>query len=663
MAVSLATLNPEQRRAVETLEGPVLVLAGAGTGKTKVLTARLALLLSKGVPPSSLLAVAFTNKAAREMRERAAALVGAAAKGVWLSTFHSLCARILRKEIDKLGWRRDFAIYDESDQESVVRGVLRDLRVPGAQASPEAVLWRIGQAKLRGAGPEAMAESATEEVDHAAARAFEKYQAALKARNAVDFDDLLGLTLRLFREHPGALERYRKQFRYALVDEYQDTNSVQYEIVRALAGARRNLFVVGDDDQAIYGWRGADREHILRFERDFPGAAVIRLERNYRSTEAILAAANAVIARNAARHAKTLVSTLGAGAPVRAVSLYDERAEALWVVDRVRKSGRRASDVAILFRTNAETRPFEEQLRLARIPYTVVGGQRFYDRREVRDLLAYLRVSANPRDDAALARIANVPPRGIGDASMERLGAFAAANRIPLLEAFRRAGEAGVPPAAAQAAQTLAAAFSAWSALAARDPAAGARAIVADLGLAAELRREAPSEESGEARVAAVEGVLSDVAAAAGQGNGLAEYLERIALLDREDPSEEKRDAVTLLTVHAAKGLEFPVVYVTGLADGVFPHRKSAEERSIEEERRLFYVAITRAKEELVFTSPERRVKRGRETECAPSRFLAELPASVVREAPGRRELTGAELDALNAKVQAILAAGRTPSS
>ncbi|MCC6740820.1 MAG: UvrD-helicase domain-containing protein [Planctomycetia bacterium] len=659
MTVSLATLNAAQRKAAETLEGPVLVLAGAGTGKTKVLTTRLALLLSKGHKPASLLAVTFTNKAAREMRARAIKLAGTAAKDVWLSTFHSLCARILRKEIEVLGWRKDFSIYDDSDQESVVRGVLKELRVPGAQATPDVVRWRIGQAKNRGWDADQMAKFGGEEVDHIAARAFEKYQAGLKARNAVDFDDLLTLTVRLFREHPKVLEKYRKQFRYLMVDEYQDTNAVQYEIVRSLAGEHRNLFVVGDDDQSIYGWRGADHAHILHFEADFRGATVVRLEQNYRSTSAILEAANELIRHNAARHPKTLFSKLGAGTPVRMVMLYDERAEALWVADQIKTSARRRSHFAILFRTNAETRPFEEQLRLARVPYSVVGGQRFYDRREVRDVLAYLRLAANPHDDAALARVANVPPRGLGETSMEKLDAFAASHAMPLVDAFKRAGEAGLAPAAAESAKRLAGKIEGWKAAAKTSAARGAREMVEELDLAGELRREGGSEEAAEARVASIESVLNDLAAFEGQGGDLRGYLEKVALLDKDEPEEEQKEAVTLLTAHAAKGLEFPVVFVVGMTDGIFPHRRSAaEEKGLEEERRLLYVAMTRAKEELILTRPEQRTSRGKTAASPPSRFLVELPGHISREAPGTREITADEAAALDAKIQAILSGG-----
>ncbi len=659
MSVSLASLNAAQRKAAETLEGPVLVLAGAGTGKTKVLTTRLALLLAKGHKPPSLLAVTFTNKAAREMRARAIKLAGPAAKDVWLSTFHSLCARILRKEIEVLGWRKDFSIYDDSDQESVVRGVLKELRVPGVQATPDVVRWKIGQAKNRGWGADQMAREGGEDVDHIAARAFEKYQAGLKARNALDFDDLLTLTVRLFREHPKVLDKYRKQFRYLMVDEYQDTNAVQYEIVSSLAGEHRNLFVVGDDDQSIYGWRGADHAHILHFEADFRGATVVRLEQNYRSTEAILEAANELIRHNAARHPKTLFSKLGAGTPVRSVLLYDERAEALWVADQIKTSARRRSDFAVLFRTNAETRPFEEQLRLARVPYSVVGGQRFYDRREVRDVLAYLRLAANPHDDAALARVANVPPRGIGETSMEKLDGFAAKHGMPLIDAFKRAGEAGLAGATAETAKKLAAKIEGWRAEVKAGMARGAREMVEDLDLVGELQRESENPEASEARVASIESILNDLAAHEGQGGDLREYLEKVALLDKEEPDDEKKEAVTLLTAHAAKGLEFPVVYVVGMTDGIFPHRRStADEKGLEEERRLLYVAMTRAKEELVLTRPEHRTSRGKTGAATPSRFLIELPGHIGREAPGKREITNDEAAALEARIQAILASG-----
>ncbi|MBI5367032.1 MAG: UvrD-helicase domain-containing protein, partial [Planctomycetes bacterium] len=648
--VNLNRLNPQQRTAAATLRGPVLVLAGAGTGKTHVLTHRIAHLLDTGVPPEAVLAVTFTNKAAREMKERVAGLVGARAAALWISTFHSLCARILRRDIERLGYKPNFTIYDTSDQISVLRATLRDIKVPGTEVGPDKVLAYISRAKSAAISPAdaARGEDDGDPAADIAVSAFGRYQEALRERNALDFDDLLTLTVRLLSEHDDIRRHYQDRFRYSLVDEYQDTNGIQYKLVKLLLHPQQNLFVVGDDDQSIYGWRGADSKHILNFDRDFPRCAVIRLEQNYRSTMAILTAANTLIKVNQARHGKTLWSALGDGAPVIAYEAPDERGEAEFVIGRIREEQRK-DDVpwghfAVLFRTNNEMRLYEEQLRLWRIPYRLIGGQKFFDKKEIKDLTAYLKVLANPADEVSLLRIVNTPPRGIGKTTIERLDAYAVGAGIPLSAALCRAGEVGgITEKLAERVARFGALLSRY-----RDRmkkggglAPAVRDLLAEIDYAADLARQYPEPEQVQARANGLTEFVADLEHfdVRRPGGTLDAYLEAMALMDDERDGDDKKlseDAVTLITIHSAKGLEFPRVFVPGMEEGLMPHKRSIaeeEDRSIEEERRLCYVAWTRARQRLSLSYPAVRTRWGRTDNVIPSRFLKEAKDKVRLEA------------------------------
>jgi len=657
--IDLSRLNPPQRQAAVTLRGPVLVLAGAGTGKTQVLTHRVAHLLDQGASPEQVLAVTFTNKAAREMKERVAGLVGRKrAQALWISTFHSLCARLLRRDIERLGYKTNFTIYDSSDQLSVLRSTLREIKIPGTEVGPEKVLWAISQAKAAARGPEDLAGEPDDgdPVAAVAAAAFARYQESLRERNALDFDDLLTLAVQLLRRHEDVRQGYQKRFRWILIDEYQDTNGIQYQLVRLLLGPERNLFVVGDDDQSIYGWRGADSGHILHFGSDYPDAAVVRLEQNYRSTTHILAAANALISCNSARHPKTLWSALGEGEPVLCWEASDERDEAEFVVRRIREEQKRDArpwgDFAVLFRTNNEMRLYEEQLRLFRIPYLLVGGQKFFDKKEIKDVAAYLKVLANPQDEVSLLRIINTPPRGIGKTTIERLDAFAVKNGIALAEALERATE--VPDLTGKLAERVArlgAMLSRYRERARRPGlAALVRDLLAEIDYAADLARQYPEPAQVQARTVALESLVADLAHfdARNPEGGVDAWLEEAAL--DADEREERAEPlggnqVTLITIHSAKGLEWPRVWVPGMEEGLLPHKRSladGDDRSIEEERRLCYVAWTRAREALAMSYPRERTRWGRTETVVPSRFLGEAKDHVKLEsAPVAGPVTG----------------------
>ena len=635
-------LNAEQRAAVEHPGGPLLVIAGAGSGKTRVLTARVARLLERGVGPEGVLAFTFTNRAAREMRERIAGMVGGeAARALWVGTFHATGVRILRREAARLGIPRDFAIYDREDQETLVRAAIRRLGLREDAFKPAAVIARISDAKNALVSPEAFAHAAVSPHERTLAELYALVQAELRSNGALDFDDLIAEVVSMFRAHPEVAERYGRRFEHVLVDEYQDTNHAQFRLVEALAAVHRNLFVVGDDDQSIYGWRGADLSNVLDFERAFPGAQVLRLEQNYRSTGAILDAANAVIAHNRSRKGKTLWSERERGAPLRFVLVADEGEEARRVrrvLEERRRGGGRYDECAVLYRTNAQSRALETELRLAGIPYEIVGGVAFYQRREVKDLLAYLRLIVNPADRVAFWRVWNTPRRGLGDGVRARVEERAAAGGVEPAAALAALAREGALPGAA---------------------AAGARDL---LGLIEELaaRREGPLDEllrhllrrsgylehldgdeaSAADRRANVEELLAAVAgyAAAGRG-GLTEFLAETALVTDVDRIEEDADRVLLLTAHNAKGLEFPLVVVAGLEEGLFPHATSgADDAGLEEERRLFYVALTRARDQVVLTAAayRRRFTPGGAVAggARVSRFVDEIPAALLeREA------------------------------
>jgi DNA helicase-2/ATP-dependent DNA helicase PcrA len=631
----LSALNPAQREAVETLEGPLLVLAGAGTGKTRVITTRIAYLMERGVAPSNILAVTFTNKAAGEMKERVKALAGERARELTIGTFHAFCVRLLRAHGEALGLSRSFTISDSSDQLSAVKSVMRELRVHETTMHPSAVLSRISLAKNRMETPGSFLEAATSSHDQLVAAVWERYRDHLKRSRTLDFDDLLLETVRLLKEHPEVRDFCRKKYRYILVDEYQDTNHPQYEIVRVIATGHRNVCVVGDDDQSIYGFRGADIQKILGFHRDFKGAKVVRLETNYRSTRPILEAANAVIRHNSARHEKSLVSAVGEGAPVRLTRLADEMLEAQFVVEEILKLTRRGagrlSDVAVLFRTQVQPRPFEAELRARGIPYVLVGGMSFFDRKEVRDVVAFLKIASNPDDEQAFLRVVNTPPRGIGKTTLDRILAFATAEGISASRAFARAKEIeGVSEDAVEAYED----FRARLARAGVDNAT--HDLVARLGnlleavdYKSEVRRLYSDNMTREARWAAVEEMLNFAENYTRRSTSptLAGFLEELALTSGDEPSERESpgEAVTLMTLHAAKGLEFPHVFLVGMEEGLLPHSRAVADGGCEEERRLAYVGITRAMRMLTLSFVSERARYGKRAAAMPSRFVFEM--------------------------------------
>jgi DNA helicase-2/ATP-dependent DNA helicase PcrA len=616
-------------------EGPLLVLAGAGTGKTRVITTRIAHLLSCGVAPTAILAVTFTNKAAGEMRERLAALAGEGARGVSVGTFHAFCAKALREHGHALGLNRRFTICDASDQLATVKSAMRELRLHETAIQPSAVLARISLAKNRLLTPEALLAAAGDGRDELVGSVFQRYREALARTRALDFDDLLLEMLRLLREHEPVREHYRKRFRYLLVDEYQDTNEPQYEIVRLIGEAHRNVCVVGDDDQSIYGWRGADVRKILGFERDFPGAARVRLETNYRSTQQVLDAANAVIRHNAARHEKELRSARGAGEPVRVRFAKDETHEAQLAVADMRQLLRldeaRPADFAVLCRTQVQFRSFEAELRANGLPYVVVGGMSFFDRKEVRDVVAFLKLALHPHDETALLRVINVPARGVGKASLDRVLAFATERGIPASQAFEHASEIeGLAPQAVEGYRALRTILGeSGLADAGRDLVFRLQRFLDRVGYEQEVRRLYTEPMTREARWAGVVEILNfaenHVRRAAEPS--LHGFLEELALSSGDEPSEETKprgDAVTLMTLHAAKGLEFPHVFLVGMEEGLLPHARAVAESGIEEERRLAYVGITRAMTTLTLSAAQERAKYGKRAASAPSRFLFE---------------------------------------
>ncbi|HVS19795.1 MAG TPA: UvrD-helicase domain-containing protein, partial [Planctomycetota bacterium] len=612
-------------------------LAGAGSGKTRVITVRIAHLLAKRIAARNVLAVTFTNRAAREMRERVAGLVGQThAAELTLGTFHAFCMRALREHGAAIGVARNFTICDASDQLSAFRGALRELRVPDAMLQPSALAAKVSLAKNRLIESEGFLEKAADETEELIGRAWQRYEEHLRRSRTLDFDDLLLFTLRLLKQHAEVRERFAERYRYVLVDEYQDTNGPQYEILRQIAGAHRNLCVVGDDDQSIYGWRGADVSKILHFERDFPGAAVVRLETNYRSTRQIVDAANRVIANNPLRHAKTLRSGVGDGPPISAMRLEDEHQEAEYIAREMRElvstRGARLSDFAVLFRAAALARPFEERLRAHQLPYVLVGGMSFFDRKEVRDVLAFLRLVENPDDEVSLLRVINTPPRGVGKATVERALEHAAARGVSAARVFQDAEPIpGVAPAQAQAVRGV---LDLMPALRGRTDRRGLTGLVHEVldtvGYRGEVERLYPDPLSFQTRWAAVDEVLAAAARheRSAKRPTLASFLADLALSATDEPEGDEnkpREAITLMTLHSAKGLEFERVYLVGLEEGLFPHARSVAEDGIEEERRLMYVGVTRARRNLTLTCTAARTKYGRKVDSMPSRFLYEL--------------------------------------
>jgi len=633
----LKGLNPPQRQAVQHGEGPLLILAGAGSGKTRTLTHRVAWLVrEQGIPPWQILAVTFTNKAAAEMRERLERLLGSADLP-WVSTFHAACVRILRREIGTLGFTSDFTIYDDQDQERLLKQVLAELGIEEKEMKPRAAAAAIDSAKNRGQFPADLDPS-----DYSArqvGKVYALYQERLKRANALDFGDLLLQTVRLFEEHPEVLEKYRQRFRHILVDEFQDTNQVQYRIVDLLAARHRNLCVVGDDDQSIYAWRGAEIGNILGFERDYPGCVAIRLEQNYRSTQTILAAAGEVVARNAGRKGKTLWTENPAGERITLEALPDDTEEARFIageVERLRRAGRHLRDVAVFYRTNAQSRSLEEALRSRNLPYVMFGGIKFYARMEVKDILAYLRVLVNQADSVAARRIINVPPRGIGASTVERIAAFEeeAGGFYPACAlALDRGALKGAAAAKVTAFVDLVENFR-RQLLRLPYPQLTAELIEAS-GYGPMLREERTEEAKG--RLENLEQLLAGMEEHRGSEGTLQDYLEQVALITDLDSYDPSLDRVTLMTLHAAKGLEFPIVFMTGMEEGLFPHSRTTAGAGdeVEEERRLCYVGMTRAMEKLYLTHARRRRVYGSYQYNPRSRFLDEVPASLL-DLPGQ---------------------------
>jgi DNA helicase-2/ATP-dependent DNA helicase PcrA len=644
MSNLLDQLNPQQRAAVEQTEGPLLILAGAGSGKTRVITYRIAYLIeAKGVPPESILAVTFTNKAADQMKERVAKLLGGRVElrpgAPHLSTFHSFCVSVLRRHIERLGYSRDFSIYDEDDQQRVMKTCIQELGLSEQVASPRSVLSQISYAKNRGITPEEMYEKAMVTGMEKVASLFERYEQKLRQANALDFDDLLLKTVDLFYEAPEVCEAYNRRFHYVLVDEYQDTNRTQYDLIQQLTLLHQNLCVVGDEDQSIYRWRGADIQNILSFERDYPQARIFRLERNYRSTQTILDAATAVVSRNVARKGKKLWTDRAGGEHIGLYEAWDNEQEAEFVVGEIARGLPQDAEgsFAVLYRTNAQSRVLEEALRRQGIDYRLVGGFSFYARAEVRDALAYARLASNPRDSAAFLRIVNTPPRGIGDATLGALQATARGQRLTLWEALEQELAARRLPARALKALE------------------GFHALLKDLiddrkrlrmgqffkGILdrtryVEILRQENLPESQD-RIENLQELVNAAAEAEERGITLAEFLDHAALVSDADDYDE-RARVTLMTLHSAKGLEFDVVFLVGMEEGLFPHKLSLnDEAGLEEERRLCYVGMTRARNRLLLSWARQRRAYGRDSfeGSRRSRFLDEVPRELLESLGG----------------------------
>jgi DNA helicase-2/ATP-dependent DNA helicase PcrA len=629
----LAELNDAQREAVTTTEGPLLVVAGAGSGKTRVLTYRVAYLLEQGVKPNEILAITFTNKAAAEMRSRIEAAVGARARAIWILTFHAACGRILRREAERLGYRSNFTIYDQADQVRLVRSCLEELERDPKRFTPRGIHTQISNAKNQLLTPDAYSERVESFYDQTVADVYQMYQRRLFGLNAVDFDDLLMLTVEVLQRFPEARERWAKAFRYVMVDEYQDTNHAQYVLLQLLSSLSQNLMVVGDPDQSIYRFRGADIGNILSFERDFPGTQVIPLEQNYRSTNAILNAANAVIENNRERKPKHLWSDLGEGDPVRVVETEDEHAEARFVAAEVAallEYGFSLGEIAVVYRTNAQSRVLEDVFVRQGVAYQVIGGPRFYERAEIKDAIAYLQAIDNPFDGVSLTRIANKPRRGVGDTSIAKLQALADGEGISLWEAVGRAEEAGLATASLKAVQgwrTL------LQSLMSRAQELSVSALLEEVVARTEypefLLSTLPKWEA-EGKIENLEelvGVGREYEASAEEPS-LSTFLQEISLYSDQDALRDGEGAgqVTLMTLHNAKGLEYRAVFMLGVEEGIFPHSRSIEEAEVEEERRLCYVGMTRAKERLTMLHAARRSLYGRTEPNLPSRFLDELP-------------------------------------
>jgi DNA helicase-2/ATP-dependent DNA helicase PcrA len=650
---ALASLNPEQREAVEHFEGPILVLAGAGSGKTRVLTTRIAHLINEhGVDPSTIIAVTFTNKAAGEMRERVRRLLGHEPAGMWIGTFHSIGARLMRRHAHKLGWAPNFTIYDGDQALREVKRVMERLNIPIKKWHPKAVHAAISTAKNQLISPAQYAGLAADPYTMVVAEVYPLYQQALREQNAFDFDDLLVKPVELFLQHHEVLDTYRGRFQFVLVDEYQDTNHAQFRFLELLASEHGNLMVVGDDDQSIYGWRGADIKNILDFERGFRGARIVRLEQNYRSTARILDAANRVIAQNKKRKGKTLRTDAGPGELLTRLEALDERDEAAWITQTIeeRLSSERTRtnrDFVVLYRTNSQSRALEEALRNHSIPYQIIGGTRFYERREIMDMLAYLRLISNPRDAGAFDRIVNYPRRGIGDTSRARLLTWAAEKGMAALDAAVHARDCeGLTPGASAALVAFGEMIVKYRALSLHIGVGELlEKLIDEIKVVDALQEEGPE---GEERIENVKELVAGGHAFDARGlqpeqeeeedvradaTPLDMFLQQVSLVADVDKHDPAANAVTLMTVHNAKGLEYPFVFIAGMEDGLFPLMRAYDEpEELEEERRLFYVALTRAREKVFISYARTRRRAGEVLSCVPSSFMTPIPMELIEQ-------------------------------
>jgi DNA helicase-2/ATP-dependent DNA helicase PcrA len=634
----LDELNEAQRQAVMQLDGPVLILAGAGSGKTRVLTYRIAHLIASGKATSKdIIALTFTNKAATEMRERVHKLVPESVATMWVGTFHSLFARILRREADRIGFSHNFTIYDTDDQEALIKTIMNENRISAQVHSPKLIAYTISRAKNAMISPEEFQHDADNPLKQVAATVYHEYVRFLRRLNAMDFDDLLVKPIELFGLYPLVKEYYQDRFRYIMVDEYQDTNHAQYLVLRELADKYKNICVVGDDDQSIYRWRGAEVRNILEFERDYPACAKYRLEQNYRSTPAILGLAHSIVMKNLERHEKKLWTTKKDGELVSVVAVYDQREEARLIVEKIsgefRKGERKFGDFAVLYRINAQSRSLEDGFRHEGVPYIIVGGIRFYERKEIKDVLAYLRLLVNPADTISLKRIINYPARGIGDATIARIDAYAREHGFSFLEALDDVEKIdGLQKRTAERLVLFAELIKKYQALLNQVSAAElASTLVDELGILRQFKEENTIESATRyENVRELLQAIHEFSVAGGDDNTLVAYLQQVSLITDLDTWDDRANAVTLMTLHAAKGLEFPVVFIAGLEEGLFPLSRNIEDpRDLEEERRLFYVGSTRAKDKLYLFWAKHRQRFG-ESRSYKSRFLKEVDMNFV---------------------------------
>ena len=643
----LDDLNPMQQKAAAHIEGPLLIIAGAGSGKTRVLTYRIANLLEHGVAPYNILAITFTNKAAREMKERAAKLIGKAAENVWLSTFHSFCARFLRREIEITNiYQKNFTIYDASESLSLIKAALKEMNLSDKQYVPNSISYTISAAKNMLMSPAEFIDSISKNDYHKqkVGEIYELYQKKLVENNALDFDDLLMVTVNILNKNAEVLEKYQNRFKYIMVDEYQDTNGAQYQLTRLLAKKHRNICVVGDADQSIYGWRGADMSNILDFEKDYKETTVIKLEQNYRSTKTILEAANSVISENTNRKKKTLWTENNLGDKITVYQALNEWDEGRFVAKtskKIKENGENYGDIAVLYRTNAQSRVIEETFMKEGVPYVIVGGLKFYDRKEIKDILAYLKTIYNPLDSVSLNRIINVPKRGLGATSIGKIAAFAAENELSFFEIIgnpETIAAVGLSKRATAALEDFSALIFELMGEAENLPiSAFVEKVMNKTGYMKELEAEGDNPEA----IARIEnlkefiGVAQDFEKSADEPN-LEEFLAQVALIADVDTANFEDDRVTLMTLHAAKGLEFPHVFMTGMEEGIFPHARTLmNENEVEEERRACYVGITRAEKKLYLSYAYSRTLYGRESANSPSRFIEEIPENLMEETKG----------------------------